>query len=122
MGDIIALVVAGIALIGLLVQHFTIISGIKERLSSQETKMELFWGAMQAKTIEMLHSPTNHIKDALLEKLQAGTYSRDDACDLKTLLQDEMTGKAVTGGVALAYCLMIGRLEQICFDFDRGKR
>lgn len=123
MESIIAIVVASTAIVGLLYQQFGVLGDIKERLTSVETKMELFWTAIQSKTIDMLKSPTNLVKDGLLDKLRNGDCTRDDCHTLYDMLIAEMKAKKPSDGKMLAYCIVLGRINQRLFDLEnRGDR
>lgn len=114
--------VAGVAIIGLLFQYFAVISGIKERLTEIETKVELFWKALEGRVVDMLKSPNLPYQDVLLEKLRAGGLSEEEAEDLKEILLKEMLSKEEDAGKQLAYVLIIGRLDGIIFELRKGHK
>jgi hypothetical protein len=106
-----------IAVAGLLYQHFGMITGIKERLIALETKVDLFWTAIESRVIEMLKSPNHLEKDELLDKLLHKEITLQEAQTLRTILNEELTHREeMDNGMRLAYALMIGRLEQIIFQ------
>jgi hypothetical protein len=107
-----------ISVIGLLYQHFALIGGIKERLVRVETRVELFWNAIEGRVIEMLKSPTHLEKDELLDQLLHKEIRLPGAQRLRTILLEELNNrKRIDNGKKLAYALMIGRLEQVIYEF-----
>lgn len=101
--------------------QFAVIAGVKERLSSVETKVELFWGAIESKVVDMLKSPTNQRKDGLLDKLRDHTINMDEAMELSRILDDEVYGRK-DSVKELASCLALGRLQQLICDLAKGKK
>lgn len=116
-----AIVMAGVGIIGLLFQHFGVLSGIKERLTSLETKMELFWTAIQSRTIDILKSSSNPRKDALLDKLQDGCCTNNECHELFDILTAELEEKELDDGKRLAYCMVLGLINQRLFDLEKGR-
>ena len=112
--------------IGLLLQYFTIILKIKEemgginvKVSTLETKMELFWRCMENKVVDMIKTfPTNIKKDVLLDKLLTRDLILEEAMILKTILEGEL--KTVEKN-AIGYILVLSRLEQVIFDLKVRK-
>jgi ribosome biogenesis SPOUT family RNA methylase Rps3 len=100
-----------LTIIGLLFQHFAVLSGIKERITALETKMELFWKAIETNVSQLLKSyPTNIDKDILLDKLSNRELTLEDAQALRTVLIGEM--ECTKTNNKLAYILIIARVEQ----------
>ena len=111
-----------IAISGFLYQQFGIISGIKERLTSLETKMDLFWKGIEQNVIGMLKNyPTNINKDVLIDKMARGELSQEEAERLRTMLVSEVANEKGGDGKKIAYILAIGRLEQIIFEIRKNK-
>lgn len=119
-GSIVAIL---IAISGFIFQQFGVISGIKERLSSLETKMDLFWKGIENKVVEMLKSyPTFLEKDVLLDKMTRKELNQEEAERLRTILTGEMDKNNNDDARKIAYVLVIGRLEQIILDIkDKTK-
>ena len=120
---ILALIVSVVGLVvGLTYQRFGVITGIVERLAKVETKVDLFWSAIEGRVTEILKSPTHLEKDELLDKLVSKEINLQGAQRLRTILNEELKNrKRIDNGKRLAYALMLGRLEQVIFDFG-GKR
>jgi len=112
--------------IGLLLQYFTIILKIKEemgginvKVSTLETKMELFWRCMENKVVDMIKTfPTNIKKDVLLDKMLTRDLILEEAVLLKTILEGEL--KTVEKN-AIGYILVLSRLEQVIVDLKVRK-
>jgi hypothetical protein len=111
----------GLTVAGLLFQNFGILSGIKERVASLETKMDLFWKVVEGNMSQLLKSyPTNIRKDILLDKFSKAELNLGEAEELRTIMICEMnkTQKSikVQKGNIVAYVLVIGRLDQVIHD------
>jgi hypothetical protein len=110
-----------LTIIGLLFQHFFVLSGMKERLTSLEVKMDLFWKAIEGNVVKLLKSyPTYINKDILLDKFSNKELEIDDAHRLRTILIGEMENTETNN--KLAYVLIIARLEQIIYELKSGKK
>ena len=119
---IISMSAVAVAVFGLLLQYFAVLSKIKERLTALETKVGLFWKGIEGQVVEMLKSPTNLRKDELLDLLREERLTLDGARELKEIIEAELKRKAVDGGTALACAFLFGRLDQIIFEHGRRKR
>ena len=106
--------------LGFLFLWFGIISGMKERISRLETKMELFWKAIENNVSALLKTfPTNINKDVLLDKLSNGELSMEEAQTLRTILIGEMEKFK---NKKIAYILMLARIEQLIYEFKKPKK
>ena len=113
-----------VSIIGLLYQQFGVLENIKERLSALETKMDLFWKAIEGNVAHMLKTfPTNINKDILLDEFSKGELTLEEAQKLRTILMGEMeiSDKSAIGN-KLAYVLVIGRLEQVIHDLRNNHK
>ena len=110
-----------LTVIGLLFQHFAVLSKIKERLTALETKMDLFWKAIEGNIVKMLKTfPTNINKDILLDKLSQKELDIMEAEKLRTILIGEMETTKTNN--KLAYVLVIARLEQLLWDIRNNNK
>ncbi len=104
-----------LTVIGFLFQQFSVLAGVKERLTALETKMDLFWKAIEGNVIKLLKTyPTEIDKDVLLDKFSRRELSKEEAYQLRTILIGEMETTKTNN--TLAYVLLIGRLEQILHE------
>ena len=78
------------------------------RITSLETKTDLFWRVIQDGVITMLKHPNCLDKDCLLDKLKDSTLTLDEAEKLKCLLKDDVTSKNTDAPSAV---LALGLLE-----------
>lgn len=85
---------------------------VTERLVKLETKMEVFWGAIEENVPKMLHSPHTPLIDGLLDKVRDRTITRDEAVTLKELLEKDFNSNPQQEH-ALGYVLLIARLKEI---------
>ena len=60
---------------------------VDTRITKQEMKMDLFWGAVQETVKDMIKQPTHLKKDDLLDRFS--TLSYDELCELKSMLMEE---------------------------------
>jgi len=60
---------------------------IDNRMTKQEMKMDLFWGAVQDTVKDMLKQPIHLRKDDLLDRFPSLSY--DELCELKSMLVQE---------------------------------
>ena len=105
---------------GLAFQQFGVLSKMKERITSLETKIDLFWKAIENNVVTLLKTyPTNITKDVLLDKLTNDELTLEDAQLLRTILLGEM---ATAAEKKLAYVLIVARLEQKIFDLKNNNK
>lgn len=105
-----------LTVIGLLFQHFVILSGIKERLGRLEVKMDLFWRVIETNVSDMLKSyPTNMEKDILLDKFSRRELNLKEAERLRTILICEMK-KEENPAHKLAFVLILTGIEKTLVD------
>jgi cell shape-determining protein MreC len=136
---IIAMVAIFLTIVGLIVQHFGVISKIaqrvssleticesiedtteiRERCASLETKVDLFWKLVEENVSELLKSPHNLHKDDLLDKLKAKELNLDEARELEQILDSEVRDKALDGGSKLAYILVRGHLGRLITTLEK---
>lgn len=90
--------------------------GKKERLKALEVKMELWWGAIQNQVINMLKHPHAQRRDMLLDKLADKTITLRELEELKETLKCNALNKKKE---AFAAALVIARIEQLTYDFQR---
>jgi hypothetical protein len=104
----------GISILGWLVAYFKWLVGIQDRLARLETKTELFWKCVEGNMVALLKTyPTCIEKDVLLDKMQNDQLTKDEAFTLRTILSEEMKRDREK---AIAYILLIARLEQKIYD------
>lgn len=109
-----------LTIVGLLFQHFGVLANMKERISTLETKMELFWGTVEKNVGALLKTyPTNIGKDVLIDKMIDGVLTEEEARLLKTILIGEMDNKSVEQ--RLPYVLVIGRLDSLLYVLKSQK-
>jgi len=60
---------------------------VDNRMTKQEMKMDLFWGAVQDTVKDMLKQPIHLRKDNLLDRFPSLSY--DELCELKSILAEE---------------------------------
>lgn len=121
--EIAGIIVAGIAItltvLGLLSQHFLVLSKMKERLSALETKIELFWKVVEKKMVDSLKQPTHQRKDSLIDKLKGGGLVLEEAVELRDILDGE--SECHNGCPNVAYILVLARLEALIYDLRKRK-
>lgn len=112
--------------IGLLYQHFKQITVLRsqiaknesstgERITKLETKMELFWSALERRVVDILKPKSNpepKRKGVLLDKLRDRTLSEKEAEELKKLLSNDVQHEK-NDGRKLAIGFILARLEQL---------
>jgi hypothetical protein len=94
------------------------------RLSKQEMKMELFWKMIEKEVSGMLHQPTHHGKDELLEKWP--NLSLDEIKQLKDILvkeREEMYNQVSSldekkKAYLLGLALRLAHIEYILIDHN----
>jgi hypothetical protein len=126
--ELVLSIVSGcLAVIGFIWTYFKVILGIQkqlgnfdftdmlERIVKIETKMELFWKAVEGSAIAMLHHPTTLRKDDLLNRFPSITD--EELCELKDILGSEFHDrKASQDPKLLAYALMSARIDSELLD------
>lgn len=117
---ILSIVAIVVAAAGLMWHQFGVLSGIKERLTRIETKVDFFWRMIEEKLSGMLFSPANQTKDELLIKLKERALSCEEAKKLKEILEGESQSNEKRD-LTLAYFLVITRLEVLIEDFSRRR-
>jgi len=112
-------------IIGFVYQHFGVIMKLKEdnsktlldlstRITTVETKIELFWRCVEGKMVEILKSyPTNLLKDVLLDKFKEKSLNLGEAEQLRTILDCELVNSSEK---KFAYIMILGRLEQVIYN------
>ena len=112
-------------IIGFVYQHFGVIMKLKEdnsktlldlstRITTVETKIELFWRCVEGKMVEILKSyPTNLLKDVLLDKFKEKSLNLREAEQLRTILGCELVNSSEK---KFAYIMILGRLEQVIYN------
>jgi len=112
-------------IIGFVYQHFGVIMKLKEdnsktlldlstRITTVETKIELFWRCVEGKMVEILKSyPTNLLKDVLLDKFKEKSLNLREAEQLRTILDCELVNSSEK---KFAYIMILGRLEQVIYN------
>jgi len=112
-------------IIGFVYQHFGVIMKLKEdnsktlldlstRITTVETKIELFWRCVEGKMVEILKSyPTNLLKDVLLDKFKEKSLNLGEAEQLRTILDCELVNASEK---KFAYIMILGRLEQVIYN------
>ena len=110
----------GLTVAGLAFQHFSVLSKIKERLTSLETKTDLFWKIIEGNVVKLLKTyPTNIDKDILLDKLSNGELVITEAERLRTVLSSELENTKKNN--KLAYILVVARLEILLTEIKNKK-
>jgi hypothetical protein len=98
-------------IIGFIIQYFTIISKLTERISQVELKAELFWKIVEQEIPKILHSPHTPEIDELLEKMMINKLTITDVYKLKCMLKEELETPQDKTRV-LSIVLLMARLEQ----------
>jgi hypothetical protein len=108
--DPIALVGIGLALGGFALNHFHYQALLETRVAKMETKIDLFWGALEDKLPDMLMKGNPIAKDSeLFRMLQCklnGDLSPQGREKLIVLLEEEIGKKVHTPGEEVAMLLM----------------
>lgn len=93
------------------------------RITKQETKMELFWSAISGAVSSLIKQPVHFRKDELMDRLVSEKLSVleenavEDLLELKTILNDELvTLRETKDPKSLAYALALAYIDQILFD------
>jgi hypothetical protein len=99
-----------IPIIGLAIEHFHYDAIIMERMGRIETKVDLFWGALEKQLPTMLlrGNPIDADSDAakLLQKFQFGSITPSEIKSLIILLEEEAKISDHTPGEVLAIVMM----------------
>lgn len=88
----------------------------QRRLTVIETKLELYWGAVEKQMSQMLHSPHRPSLDVLLDKnAREERLTHDEAVSLVELIQKLIDSKELTGneesGARMLIAVTIGKYE-----------
>lgn len=94
----------------------TDIADILKRITVIETKLDLYWGAVEKQMSQMLHSPHRPTLDVLLDKNTRGDrLTHDEAIALVELVQKLIDSKELTGneeaGARMLISVTIGKYE-----------
>lgn len=86
---------------------------LRERITTVETKMEVFWRAVAIDSAKILHTPhpQNWRRDELLEKFVAQTISRDELLELISVLTEIVENKIRDFGERAAASTMLRAIE-----------
>jgi hypothetical protein len=87
-----------------------------ERIKALETKMELWWTAVQATAIKMLKHPTARRRDELLDKLDSKQITMAEMEKLKDLLRCDVTSKKKDSIYA---AMVVARLDMLLYDMKK---
>lgn len=92
------------------------IADILKRVTVIETKLDLYWGAVEKQMSQMLHSPHRPTLDVLLDKNARGDrLSHDEAVSLVELVQKLIDSKELSGneeaGARMLISVTIGKYE-----------
>ncbi len=105
-----AMIMAGVALFGVIAERFHYDSVVNERIGRLETKVDLFWGALEAQLPGMLLKgnpiPEGSQVAILLKKFQDGTIDSGELTKLACLLEYEAKNPDHSPGEVLAIVLM----------------
>jgi hypothetical protein len=94
-----------------------------ERVTRIETKMELFWSAMTAQAVDVLHHPEETRMDELLVKLKLKTITPPELEELKCVLKTRFGNKnARKGNQGFWAMVALTRIEMLLFDFSPSAR
>jgi hypothetical protein len=122
-----AYVAIGISVASFLITYFGFIKSGQDRavaqekrMTSLETKVDLFWKVVETNVGQLLKSPTHTEKDMLLDKLAHQELNIEEAEKLRSILTDEMQIKGRDNGT-IAYALIIGRLEGLLYEMRMEK-
>ena len=96
---------------------------IDNRMTKQEMKMDLFWGAVQDTVKDMLKQPIHLRKDTLLDKFPDLKY--EELCELKEMLIEEkkqlLPEKKLTPGkkvYLISLVLMLAGIDSRLIDME----
>lgn len=108
-----------LTVIGLLFQYFKVILGLKERMATLETKINLFWSIVEREIPRLLKDPTGLTKDGLLDKFaehHSNGMTLQEMEELTGILECELKEKKMTNTRRIAYALIVGRLKQLIYE------
>ena len=97
-----------VAIVGLAIEHFHYQSRLEVRVGKMETKIDLFWNALENKLPDMLLKGNPISEDSELYKLlecKKNGNLKDDG-KLIALLETEINNKGHTAGEEIAMLLM----------------
>ena len=104
-------------ILGLALNYFKVIEGLKSRVTALETKMEPFW-MFVTKSLPDLIKGSAPGKDELLEKfkLNNGKLSHEEKMKLRNILTDELNAptsdeRGKGSGYRIGLALMVAVLE-----------
>ena len=124
--DIIVMAGLAIPVLGLLVEHFHYNSNLQERMGKIETKVDLFWGALETRLPDMLLKgnplPPDSKVAILLEIYKDGKITHDEIPELVNLLDEETRNPEHSAGELLALVLMNATIHASNGDYIRGQR
>lgn len=95
------------------------VSNLTQRQVANETKMELFWGALQGKVIDMLKHPTEQNLDDLMDKLDVKTITLKEMEELKALLKCKAEKPARTEkqkNESFLAAFLLARVDGLLYD------
>ena len=101
-----------VSVITFLFLQFGIITTIRERLASVETKVDIFWQAVGSQVKDMLKQPTHFRKDDLLERFPSLTD--EELLELRDTLVCELRERKQNmpkDQLNLSYALMLGNIR-----------
>jgi uncharacterized protein YoxC len=102
----------------------TQVAGLDSRLSKQEAKVDLFWGAVQEAVKNMIKQPVHFRKDDLLDRFPNITHEIFELRDILMAEKTEMITnvKSLTGdqkAYLLALVLMLARVDSVLLDKEK---
>ena len=98
-----------------------IINKIENRLTQNETKMELFWNAMGGVMLNLIKQPIHIEKDDLMDKLvdHPKEITREELNKLKVILDEELVELKVSKDPkVIAHALAVAYIDQIIYDME----
>jgi hypothetical protein len=103
-------------IVGFAIGYFKYITDIQVRLSRMETKVDLFWGALETNLPGVLlkGNPLDHDSKVaiLLRSFQSGEISKKDFPELVRLLEVEVNNDEHSPGEKLAMIFMVATVKQ----------
>lgn len=113
-----AVIGGGLGILSYFKKQFTPneIADILKRVTVIETKLDLYWGAVEKQMSQMLHSPHRPTLDVLLDKnARDERLSHDEAVSLVELIQKLIDSKELSGneeaGARMLIAVTIGKYE-----------
>jgi phosphoenolpyruvate carboxylase len=86
-----------------------------EDMREVKVKNELIWGAVEKAMVDLLHHPTEIVRDSLLEKLRDKTITLKEMEELEKLLQEAIENKKGQTE-AIAATLLLAVIQQKIYD------